>query len=236
MNETKLFERASGYLNVQFRDPTSRPIASRQVAPFVTISREAGSGGSVLASVLIRRLNAPGASHQPWRAYEGDVTSRVLAANDLSRAVAKFLPEDRLPEISATIGELVGLHPNLWTLVQKTNVELRDLATNGYAVLVGRGANFVTRGLPDGVHVRLVASEGFRARRFAQQYGVSEAHAFELNAKCEAARRRYVRAYFDADVTDPKHYDIVLNTERLPIEAVADIVIARIYALLPAAD
>jgi cytidylate kinase len=236
MNESELFERAGGYLNVQFRDPVAHPVAPRQPTPFVTISREAGSGGSALATVLTQKLNAAGINGRIWRVYEGDVTSRMLAANAMSRTVAQFLPEDSVPELSATIGELIGLHPNLWTLVQKTNEEIRDLAIHGYAILVGRGANFVTRDLPDGVHVRLVASEAFRARHFADKCGVPESHAFALNAKCDAARRRYVRAYFDADVTDPKHYDIVLNTEALSVEGAADLVMARIFALLPRSD
>lgn len=233
MNETELFERAGGYLNVQVRDPSARRTGRFQAAPFVTISREAGSGGSLLAKLVAQKLNRATAADVCWRVYEGDVTSRMLAANDVSRTIAQFLPEDRLPEISATIGELVGLHPNLWTLVQKTNDEIRHLASNGYAILVGRGANFVTRDLPAGLHLRLVASEAHRARFFAQQYQVSEADAAELNAKCEAARRRYVKANFGADVADPMHYDLVINTERVTLDVAADLVVNRIRVLTP---
>ena len=133
-----------------FRDewPESRSPWSHEksAAPFVTVSREAGSGGSSFARILVRKLNAEAAGGVFWRVFEGDVTARMLRENRLPVRIARFLPEQRVPELSATIGELIGLHPNLWSLVQKTNETMRQLAAVGHVILVGRGANFATAG------------------------------------------------------------------------------------------
>jgi len=178
--------------------------------------------------MLARRLNAQSPRDVIWRVYEGNVISQMLDANHLSPTVARFLPEDRVPEVSATIGEFVGLHPNLWSLVQKTNESIRDLASRGHVIIVGRGANFATADLPNGVHVRLIASAGHRAQFLAQQYNIPAQHAAELNAKCEAGRRRYVKANFNADVGDPYAYDLVINTGKVPLAKAVELICTQI--------
>ena len=77
------------------------------------------------------------------------------------------------------------------------------LSAQSEVILVGRGANFATAGLEHGFHVRLIASVEHRARYLAHRYGISTAEARLHNERCDAARRRYVRNTFNADVTIP---------------------------------
>lgn len=230
MNPALLFERADGYLYSQFRAAPA-PAVTRVACPFITLSREAGSGGSSLARILARRLNASSPRHVLWRIYDENLITRMLEANHLSRYVARYLPEDRMPEPHATIGELAGLHPNLWELVQRTNTALRELAQRGHAIIVGRGANFAAAGLENGVHVRLIGSAEHRAQFLASQYNIPEAQARKLNDRCEARRRRYVTATFGADVADPYAYDLVVNTSRLSLSQAADIIIGQVRSI-----
>jgi cytidylate kinase len=228
MNQSALLDRTDGYLHSQFRDSRSPWGSPVRIAPFITISREAGSGGSSLARLLARKLNAESAADIVWRVYEGNVTARMLQANQLSPSVARFLPEDRVPELAATIGELVGLHPNLWELMQKTNEAMRTYAAQGHVILVGRGANFATADLPNGTHVRLVAPVDHRARYLAERYNISESEARALNVKCEAARRRYVKATFGTEVSDSSAYDLTINTARVPLRLACDLICRRV--------
>lgn len=230
MNAPVFIERTDAYLNSQWREsrtPWGRP---RSPEPFVTISREAGSGGASLAGILSRKLNTEISGETLWRVYEGNVTARMLEANHLPVRFARFLPEDGIPEPNASIGEFVGLHPNLWELVQKTNETIRQLATAGHVILVGRGANFATAGLEGGIHVRLVASVEHRARYLARFYGISETEARAHNARCDAARRRYVRKTFNADVTDPTAYDLTINTGQMSLVEAAKLIGAQVRA------
>jgi cytidylate kinase len=181
----------------------------------------------------VRKLNADAAPGETWRVVESDLTTRMLRENHLPPRIARFLPEQRVPEISASIGELVGLHPNLWDLVQKTNATMRQLAAGGHVVLVGRGANFATAGLPHGTHVRLIAPREHRARYLAGLYNISAAEAMVRNAKCDSARRSYVRATFGADVADPGAYDLVLNTAQFPLPRAAELISAHLRSNRP---
>jgi cytidylate kinase len=230
---TTPLERTGGYFSSELRE--SRAPWIKPPAPFITISRECSSGGSSLASLLAEKLNAQGPPGPGWGIFGGNVVHQMLAAHHLPEQLARFLPEDRVPEVSATIGEIVGRHPSLWELVQKTNQMMRQLAKDGHAILVGRGANFATAGLGGGVHVRLVAPPDHRARHYAQRFSVPEADALAHNARCDAARRRYVQSHFDAEVANPAAYDLVINTAHVPLAEAADLVAAHLRAQTPAA-
>lgn len=226
-------EKTDGYFAAELRD--SRAPWIKPPAPFITLSRECCSGGSSLAGLLAEKLNREGPLGTSWEIFGGNVIDRMLAANQLPGQLARFLPEDRVPEVSATIGEIVGRHPSLWNLVQKANETMRRLAKDGQAILVGRGANFATAGLGGGIHVRLVAPADYRARYYARRFGVGEAEALAHNAACDAARRRYVQAHFGADVADPAAYDLVINTAQVPLAEAADLIAAHLRARAPLA-
>jgi cytidylate kinase len=221
-------ERTGGYFEAQLRD--SRAPWAKAPAPFITISRDSCAGGSGLAQILLQKLTG-----DVWTSVGGNVINQMLAANHLPEQIARFLPEDSVPEVNATIGEMVGLHPSLWELMQKANQTIRQLAKTGHVILVGRGANFATAGLVGGIHVRLIAPVDQRARYYAQRFNVSESAALAHNAKCDAARRRYVKAHFNADVADPAAYDLVINTGHVPLTEAADMVITHLRAIEPAA-
>jgi len=229
MNTQLSVESVDPYLNSEWHASRAPWINQGSNAPFITVSREAGSGGASFGGMLARELNSKSPEGVIWRLYEGNVIAKMLEENRLPARLARFLPEERVSEPGALIGEIVGLHPNLWELVQKTNQTMRHLAAQGHVILVGRGANFATAGLANGTHVRLIAPPADRARYLADRYNVPEKEALAFNAKCERARKSYVRAYFGADVSDPGAYSMVINTSLIPLPDVAKMVAARIY-------
>ena len=222
MSGFPVLEKTHAYLHVHLAP--SRPVPPAPAsASFVTISRQAGTGGSALAAALAQRLT----QHTPeraWHVYSGNLIEEMLRSHHLSPRLARFLPEDRIHEFEASVGEIVGLHPNLWDLVAKTNDLIRQLARAEHAILLGRGAAFATAGIAHGVHVRLVAAEPARAARTARRLALSMDDAMTKNARCDAARERYVRATFNADISDPLAYHLVLNTAALEFEHVVEIV------------
>jgi cytidylate kinase len=229
MDTSLTFLTAGSYLNAEWRGSRT-PWNSKPAGSFVTISREAGSGGSSLARLLARKLNAEAPDDLSWLVFEDNLTPAMLKSNHLPTGYARFLPEGRVSEIQASIGEMIGLHPSLWELVQKTNATMRDLARRGHVILVGRGANFATAAIAHGVHVRLIAPKDHRARYLAQRCGVSESEARVHNAKCDNARHGYVKAYFAADDRDHAAYDLVINTARVPLVDAAKMIAAHAHS------
>ncbi len=196
--------------------------------PFVTISREAGAGAARLAQTLAERLNREVPRRWEWTVFGANLIEAMLRANRLSPDIATFLPEGRVSEINALIGEIMGAHPNLWELVQKTKELTRQLARKGGAIFVGRGAAFSTAGVANGVHVRLVASTEFRAQATAERLRLSLEDAAAHNAREDASRRAYVKANFDAYGPDPKAYDYVINTGRVSLDEATDLIVSAV--------
>jgi cytidylate kinase len=224
------FQQAASYLNIHLTH-AGPDVHAHPLGPFVTISRESGLGGNAFAQVLAPRL--PQGNDHPWSVYSANLIDEMLRTNQLPAHLAKFLPEDHVSEFNATIGEVVGLHPNLWMLVSKTNEMIRRIARGGNAVLLGRGANFATADLPGGVHLRLVAREAYRDACAARRLGVDLAEASAWNARRDAARRRYVKANFSANIAEPAAYDYVINLERVPLEAAVEIIVDAVARISP---
>jgi len=211
-------ENAETFLRIQLLHP-DHTWTSKPTGPYVTISRESGTHGSRFATALAKELNkAKSEESAPWTVFDGDLVNEMLRSARLSPSIARFLPEDRIPEIRAQIGELIGLHPNLWELNQRSVALMRELARVGHSILVGRGSNFATSGIPHGSHVRLVASETHRAREMAGELDISRADAQVHNLQIDQARKRFVKSMFNADVTEPSVYDLLINTESIPTE------------------
>jgi len=225
---------AESYLNTQLTatGPAGHPQAC---GPFVTLSRQAGTGGLAMAEAVAARLRH-GPTPAAWAVYSANIIKEMLRTHQLPAHFARFLPEDRLPQIEASIGEIVGLHPDLWGLVDKTNDALRNLAQAGGTILLGRGANFATAGLAHGLHVRLVAPEPMRTARTARLLSLTPEAAANHNEHVDAARRRYVRATFDADIAEPAAYDFVINLGRVRFDDAVEMIARAVPAVPVAAE
>lgn len=233
-----VFEKARSYLDLQLtRPPLESGIHPAPPTHFVTISRESGSGGSTLARLLaaqVERDNPSAEGQAPWTVFDHEIVEHMLTSQDLSPTLARFLPENRLSELAASVGEIVGLHPNLWDLVQRTNRFLRHLAARGRVILVGRGANFATREIRGGIHVRLTAPTDFRDRHMAHVLHVPLREASAHNRRVDSARRSYVHSVFDREVADPLAYDLVINTAQVGLDQAATMLAALVALRAPA--
>ncbi|WP_221029531.1 AAA family ATPase [Actomonas aquatica] len=235
MTPTPKLETAQSYLNLHLTR-TGRCLPVEPQEPFITLSREAGAGASSLARLIANQLNTtlqPGQTL--WRVFDGNLVEAMLRDLNYPEHLARYLPEDSISEIDASIGELVGLHPNLWELVQHTNCLIRHLAGQGRCILIGRGANFATAALPHGLHLRLIGNVTDRASHMAGLCHTTVTKAADRNARSDAARRRYARTHFDCDIDDPQAYDLVLNTSSMPLPEIASAVVHLVHARTPVA-
>jgi cytidylate kinase len=97
-------------------------------------------------------------------------------------------------------------------------------------IVVGRAAQYL---LPrdKGLAVRLVASPKYRCRQIAQREQLDEADAQRLMDEADQGRAEFVHRYFHHDIADPHLYDLVVNVERLGIDAAVQLILAGIEQL-----
>jgi cytidylate kinase len=192
--------------------------------PYVTISRESGAGGREVGEALARLLTEPG-SDAPWKCYDRELVDEIIRDHNLSEELRSSLEEEQISRLDDWVSSVIEHKPPQVVLAEKTARTVRSLALHGHAVILGRGGGIVTRDLPYGLHVRLIAPKAVRLSRKqeqAQQQG-KELHEVDLD-RIDAARAAYVRSYWGADQTDPHNYDLVLNTHCLGIEACANLI------------
>jgi cytidylate kinase len=102
-----------------------------------------------------------------------------------------------------------------------------SIADHGRAVIIGRGANFITD-KDNHFHVRVTASLEHRIKRYANKNSVSLNEAKKVVESVDRERAEYVSHHFKADVDDPHHYHLVVNVEHLTNEQVARIIVSAL--------
>ncbi|MCZ6675463.1 MAG: cytidylate kinase-like family protein [Verrucomicrobia bacterium] len=213
----------------------NRPIHTAKTAmPFVTISRQTGAGGRTLGKILQAYLDMKcSLPESDWTLFDRNLVETAMKEHGLPRRFAQYLPESRVSELSAVVGELLGLHPPLWDLNQHVYETLIHLANIGGVILVGRGANVVTRKLKYGFHLRLVGSLEKRAKRTAIYYKMSLPQARTFVEHEDKARRLWVKDNLDEDINDPNLYHLTINTDSLSMEDVASMVGCHLQKWMP---
>jgi cytidylate kinase len=226
MRPEKYIQAAQAYLVASAQSRELAPDSDRP-PPFVTISREAGAGAHSLAEILIDRLNES-RPEVPWAVFDENLVQQVLRDHDLPSELERYMGEDRVTEVRELLEVWLGLHPHTDALVSKINATIIALARMGHVVIVGRGGHVLTRALKGGLHLRLISSFEKRRDRIAELHGIEVRAAAERVTALDTGRRAYVKRHFNADVTDPRAYDLIVNTETLPLEDVATMVSARL--------
>lgn len=235
MNATSDLEHCLSFVRMQLQPPSAHARKhGRRLA--LTLSRQTGTGGRMIARKLVQILQADSRlDGRPWSVFDKELVAAVIQEHRLPAALARFMPEDRVTQIEDLLEEMLGLHPPTSTLVRATAETILHLAELGNVVLVGRGANVITASLPHVFHVRLVGSPARRIERLRAQENLSARAAFETIEKTDRGRARYLRKYFDKDIDDVLLYDVTLNTDRIGDEVAARMIAeAALQGVTPA--
>jgi cytidylate kinase len=67
-----------------------------------------------------------------------------------------------------------------------------------------------------------------RVENVARQYGVPSDTAKRRVTVRDNRRRAFVRQSFNADIDDPIHYDLIVNTGNLSVEAAVEAIIGAV--------
>ena len=188
--------------------------------PVVTISREPGSGGRIIAKNLAAKLNV--------EVFQQEVLHEMARRAEVSEQMLATMDQRGLSILEDWISSLV-YDRHMWPdeyLKHLMNV-IGTIGKHGRAVVVGRGANFI---LPpeQRFRVRITAPQRFRIRKVAQEFTLSENDARRRVIKTESDRKAFIRKYFNADIADPDNYDLTINTKNLGVDNGANLIAAAL--------
>jgi cytidylate kinase len=102
----------------------------------------------------------------------------------------------------------------------------------GNGVILGRGGNFILRGI-DALHVRLVAAMAFRVHQVQTERMCNPEPARAFIAESDRSRAAFMRHYFRADWNDPLLYDMTFNVSYLGQDRVVELLLAAARSKWP---
>jgi cytidylate kinase len=111
-------------------------------------------------------------------------------------------------------------------MIRKTiaNV-IRNIASEGNVVIIGRGGVAITRELERSLHIMLEAPLKWRALRNAEKYCMTEKEAAKFTMNIDRKRKDF-RDSFHGKGTEYTRYDVHYNCMTLSVEDIAESIIS----------
>ena len=193
----------------------------------VTVSAAYGAGGALVGPKLAERLGVPFLD----RALPTEVAERL--AIPLDEAVARdesiggvlSRMAMRLAPIGLAFGAETAPDAVDEEAYRRTTEELiREHASSGDLVVLGRAAALVLHDDPRSLHVRL---DGPRDRRIEQAVRLGDGERAQVEKRLDEtdrAREAYVRHFYHADPRDPHHYHLTIDATAIPLDAVVELI------------
>lgn len=204
-------------INRQFRqwEMEKREREEAQPAPappakIVTVSREHGSRGAHFAMILAERMK--------YQLIHKEIVDAICASTGYRKRIVASLDEHYRSTLEMMVdsifsGQMVDHSDYMRNLAQV----VLSMARLGGVVLVGRGGNFIL-GPSRGFHIRFVCPVKKRIANLVKYRGITDKEAAEAIEQSDDKRRELMRKVFDADIDDPHHYDMMVNTAHVDVE------------------
>lgn len=186
-------------------------------APFITVSREPGSGGKLVAHRL--------AEHLKFKFYYKEIIDRMSKNHETANEYLEHYDEKESTIIDDFLTGFI--HPQLITqdkFVKEMIYFINNLTLKGKCVILGRGANFFTDHR-FGFHVRITAPFEFRVEKTMKYEKLSRPKAIERVREVSRERKHFVEKYFSNHIDNSEYYDLVLNRAYYSIDEAVAIII-----------
>jgi len=193
-----------------------RPLAEVSKRPVLTVSGLTGGGRERLAVALSKEFD--------YELYGRELLDAVATDLSCQRRLLESLDEKVQSNIKLRFeswlrGRDIEDHDYIRALFRV----MEALATEGGAVLLGRGGAFIL-GEKAALRIRAVAPLEKRIRRIQEGWKVAEAEARRIIEQKDKEKTDFCRRHFQHDISDPLVYDLTINTARLEPEKAVGIV------------
>jgi len=181
----------------------------------ITISHEMGAGGPEIGKALAQRLG--------YRYVEQELISEAARRYGLIEEKLSHLDETK-----PSLFERFDAETRRYITVLQT--VLYEFAAEDNVVLMGRGGQWLLRGIPHVLRIRVMAPFELRVKRVAKKMAAQMGETVNPRSVTEMVRRDdtekagRMRYLYEENLADPALYDLVINTEKLSSDAFVDIV------------
>lgn len=180
----------------------------------VTISHEMGSGGPEIGTALAQRLG--------YRYVDQELISEAARRYGLLEEKLSHLDEAK-----PSLFERFDAETRRYITVIQT--ALFEFAEADSVVLMGRGGQWLLRGIPHVLRVRVMAPFDHRVKRLAKKMsgqmgeGANPRTVTDMVRRDDTEKSGRMRYLYEVDLRDSALYEVVINTEKLIIEAAVEV-------------
>jgi cytidylate kinase len=199
----------------------------------VTIRGQLGSGAPEIGKMVAERLHADYVDREiiaqvaaSLHRQEEEVKEKEMPASSLLGRISKALEYGYAFDMGAAAYLPTWEIPlNDVRYLQALESVVRELARSPSIVIRGRGTQFILKDYPESLHILVVASLEGRVKRVMEDLKLDQEAAKQEIARFDNSRHEFIKRYFHAEMEDPAHYDLVINTGRLNYQASASIIV-----------
>lgn len=192
----------------------------------ITMEREYGSGGAVIAERVASRLG--------WKLWDQLLTDEIARRMDCARSLVEEHEEQRDSAAYRLFknfmrGSFEGsLNAPRLKMVDTdcvrdtTQKVVKEAAEAGNCVIVGRGSAYYLGDRQDAFHVFIYAPFQDKVRRL-RAAGNSEKRAIELAETVDVNRAAFIKQYFNVDWPERHRFHLMVNSslgEELAVETI----------------
>jgi cytidylate kinase len=198
----------------------------------VCISRAMGAGGEEVGRRLAERLGFAFADEEivARAAAKGGIDAGSVADEEERKSRATRVLEALALSgdiglagggVPLSAGDYQPSGPEIRALIRET---IEQLAAQGSVVIVAHAASHALPERADVLRVLVTASPAVRAQRLAESEGLDRSGAAKAVKDSDAARRDYLRRFYELKDELPTQYDLVVNTDFLSVDEAAQLI------------
>ncbi len=191
----------------------------------ITIGREPGSGGKLIAEELSKLTGFP--------IYDKELINEASKESGLSEEFIEKMDE----KVShSTLGGLFGLRNSLMDEVFSSNYlsneslfniqsnVIKKIASKKPAIFVGRCADYVLKNNANVFNVFITAPKKERIKRLSKRNEISEQKAKELIDKMDKKRKSYYNYYSNKHWGHANSYHLSIDSSKIGIKESAELI------------
>ncbi|OQY17869.1 MAG: transport-associated protein [Desulfobacteraceae bacterium 4572_35.1] len=175
----------------------------------ITISREMGSGGQIVARKLANKLE--------YTLIDGEAILKAAHGHGLSVEAVENADE-KPPAFVESLDSNLEIDRHLIEQI------VLEQALKGDVIIYGRGGQDLLSGIDNVFRVRIVAPFETRVERWAEREWIDPDLSHILVRKSDQQRAGFIKYYFNRDWNDADYYELTINTTRISTDKAVDLI------------
>jgi cytidylate kinase len=213
----------SKYLTERYRESVSR---QDYEGPVVTIARDFGCPAKKIASRLSNALNQLTESRSKnikWRWISKEILSESARELELDPTDIKYVFQyERKTVFDDILSSQSRKYYKSDRKIRKTIAQvIRNIASEGNVIIVGRGGVAITKDIERSLHVKLEAPIEWRALRASEKFCMNLEEAKKRAIEIDKKREEF-RNYFQGKGSDYTRFDVRYNCMTLSLDDIVN--------------